>query len=108
MLKRALLLSVILFAHNLTFEPVFAADQERKREKLRSTAQERIYGSQLMSRQERVDFSARIRTAKSDGEREQIRKEHNKLMKERAGERGVNLTNEPPARQNKGGNYDPI
>jgi hypothetical protein len=45
-----------------------------------------------------------MRTAKTAEEREQIRKEHHERMKARAAERGVTLTEEPPA---GGRNMDP-
>jgi len=59
--------------------------------------QERIYGSQLMTRQERVEFRAKMRAAKTAEEREQIRMQHHEQMKERAKAKGINLPDEPPA-----------
>ena len=65
----------------------FAADQD-----------EQIYGSQLMTQQERTEYHAKMRTAKTTQEREQIRKEHHEQIQERAKERGVTLPDEPPGR----------
>jgi len=59
--------------------------------------QAQIYGSQLMTRQERAEYSARMRAAKTAEEREQIRREHHDRMQERAMARGVTLPDEPPA-----------
>ncbi|MEK6663537.1 MAG: hypothetical protein AABY73_06690 [Pseudomonadota bacterium] len=59
--------------------------------------QEPIYGSQLMTQKERNAHRAKMRAAKTDQEREQIRLEHHKLMQARAKERGVTLPDEPPA-----------
>ena len=98
MLKKLLLISLVIFAHSMTYEPSLAADQQRDRKQIRSTAQDRIYGSHLMSQQERAEYHTRMRIAKSDEEREQIRKEHHERMKVRAVERGVTLPDEPPAR----------
>jgi hypothetical protein len=57
-----------------------------------------IYGSQLMTEQERIDYRARWRAARTDEERAKLRSDHHERMKERARERGVTLPDEPPAR----------
>lgn len=57
-----------------------------------------IYGSQLMTQQERDEYRERMRAAKTEQEREQIRKEHHEQMNIRAKEKGVTLPDEPPAR----------
>jgi len=63
-----------------------------------STDEEPIFGSQLMSEQERIDYRARWRVARTDDERAKLRSEHHERMKDRARERGVTLPDEPPAR----------
>jgi hypothetical protein len=60
--------------------------------------QEQVYGSQLMTPQERDEYRARMRSAKTPEERERIREEHHERMKERAKERGMTLPDEPPPR----------
>lgn len=83
-------------------------------------AEEQIYGSQLMTEQERIEHRSRMRAAKTVEEREQIRREHHELMKARAKQRGVMLPDDPPTRGGgmmkpgggrgpggKGGNPDP-
>lgn len=73
-------------------------------------AQERIYGSQLMTQEERDQFREKMRAAKTAEERELIRKEHHEQMKARAKERGVTLPDEPPARDgsmHRGGGMGP-
>lgn len=57
-----------------------------------------IYGSQLMTPQERSEFRSKMRAAKTAEEREQIRAQHHELMKARAKERGVTLPDAPPPR----------
>lgn len=74
-----------------------AADQERTQEMTQTQNQELIYGSQLMTPQERAEYRDKIRAAKSVEERERIRKEHHEKMKERAQARGVMLPDEPAA-----------
>ena len=58
---------------------------------------EPIYGSQLMTEQERNEFRERMQNANSNEEREQIRKEHHEKMKERAKAKGVTLPDKPPS-----------
>jgi len=55
-----------------------------------------VYGSQLMTQQERVEFHARLRNASSNAERERIRNEHHKKMQKRAEKKGLKIADEPP------------
>lgn len=76
-------------------------DQTRDQERLRDKDQVRdnqVYGSQLMTTQERDEYRNRMRAAKTVQEREQIRNEHHARMQERAKQRGVTLPAEPPVR----------
>ena len=59
---------------------------------------EQIYGSQLMSQEERTEYHAKMRSAKSDEERKLLREKHHQDMQERAKSRDVTLPVEPPAR----------
>jgi hypothetical protein len=61
-----------------------------------------IYGSQLMTERERNEYRERMRTAKTEQDREQLRREHHAQMQARARERGVTLPDEPPARGGQG------
>ncbi|QDF98137.1 hypothetical protein CJ010_17120 [Azoarcus sp. DD4] len=63
-----------------------------------AAAEEPIFGSQMMTQQERIEHRDKMRAAKTLEEREQVRSEHHKRMVERAKERGVTLPDEPPAR----------
>lgn len=78
--------------------PAAAADQERSQQRAAAETQEQeqIYGSQLMTEQERAEYRTKMRAAKTVEEREQIRKEHHERMKARAAERGMTLPDEPP------------
>jgi len=58
---------------------------------------EQVYGSQLMTQQERVEYRARLRSAQTAEERAQIRAEHHERMRERARQLGVAMPEEPPA-----------
>jgi len=55
-----------------------------------------IYGSQLMTEQERLEYRERMRAATTEEERGQIRSEHHARMQERAEEMGVTLPDAPP------------
>ena len=87
MKKQTLLVSALIVALSLPLSLAFAADQ-----------QEQIYGSQLMTQQERNEYRDKLRAAKTVEEREKIRKEHHENMKERAKAHGMVLPDEPPAR----------
>ncbi|MDD3813466.1 MAG: hypothetical protein PHZ02_02380 [Desulfocapsaceae bacterium] len=73
-------------------------DQDRIQDRLQMQDRDQIYGSQLMTQQERTEFRAKMRSAKTAMEREQIRNEHHLRMQERAREQGVTLPQEPPVR----------
>jgi len=73
-----------------------AQDQTRTPDQTR--AQDQIYDSHLMTPQERANYRARMQSAKTAQEREQIRAEHHEPMQARAKERGVTLLDQPPAR----------
>lgn len=97
-MKRPLAVSVLATALSLSTGFALAADQVPAQEKAQAQKQEKIYGSQLMTQQERTEYRAKMRAAKTAEEREQIRKEHHETMKELAKVRGVTLSDEPPAR----------
>lgn len=56
-----------------------------------------IYGSQLMTRQERAEYRARMHSLKTREERESFRAEHHKKMQERAKEMGKTIPDMPHA-----------
>ncbi len=60
--------------------------------------QEQVYGSQLMTIEERAEYHGAMRAAKTVEERELLRKEQHQRMDARAKTRGVTLANEPLVR----------
>ncbi|HMV22649.1 MAG TPA: hypothetical protein PKE50_15370 [Rhodocyclaceae bacterium] len=56
-----------------------------------------IYGSQLMTNQERIEHRNKMQAAKTAEEREQVRLQHHEQMQLRAKEQGVTLPDTPPA-----------
>ena len=106
-MKRTLLYAALLAAMFPAFGAVaYAADQDQDRlrdqDRLQTPDQTRdqdqVYGSQLMTQEERNAYRNRMRAVKTEQEREQIRKEHHEQMKVRAKEKGMTLPDEPPAR----------
>lgn len=85
MIKRTLILSALTSSLLIFSGQTYAEDQEI------------VYGSQLMTQQERVELRQRIRNAKTAEERKQIRYEHHQRMQQRAKAQGKTLPDEPPA-----------
>lgn len=56
-----------------------------------------VYGSQLMTRQERMEYRNQMRTLKTQNERNAFRLEHHTRMQERAKAKGITLPDTPPA-----------
>jgi hypothetical protein len=87
-----------------------AADQVPSREQTGTTQQtqtqtqesERIYGYELMTPQERVEYHNRMRAAKTEQERETLRLEHHQQMQARAKAQGKILPDVPPADRGPG------
>ena len=65
-----------------------AKDQVKDQTQDRTRSQDQIYGSQLMTEQERVEHRATMRSLKTAQEREAYQLEHHKRMQERAKEKG--------------------
>lgn len=97
MVKRPLLALVLSGALSLSAGFALATDPEPAQQSVQSQEQEQIYGSELMTKQECAEHRAKLDAAKTEEERQQIRQEHHKRMKERAKAQGVTLPDEPPA-----------
>jgi hypothetical protein len=82
MIKQALIMSLLILVLILAAGPVLADDQEM------------ISGSQLMTDQEKTEFREKLRSAKTDEERDQLLKKHHEQMMERAKEKGLTLPEE--------------
>lgn len=97
MFKRNVILPFVTAVVLLVPAVSIAAEGEQSQKPARKQAQERVYGSQLMTRQERAEYRAKMRSLKTREEREAFRMEHHKKMQERAKEKGLTLPDEPPA-----------
>jgi hypothetical protein len=110
MMKRTLVMSVLMSGLLLAASTSYAADEVTAQEQVKVQEQvkeqvqvkekvqkkEQLYGSQMMTSQERVEQRKKMRAAKTADERERIRAEHHEAMKIRAQERGVTLPDAPP------------
>lgn len=67
-------------------------DQDRDRDRLQDGSH--IYGSVLMTEEEKLRFREQIRNAKSEEERLKLMKQHRVSMQERARQQGVELADE--------------
>lgn len=76
-----------------------AADKDQVKDKTQDQTQlrdqDRIFGSQLMTEQERLEHRNKMRNFKTQQERDAYQLEHHKLMQTRAKEKGVTLPDEP-------------
>lgn len=84
----------------ITLPAVFASaatDPSPTQKNVQAQDSDQIYGSRLMTLEERTEFRAKMQAAKSVAEREQLRNEHHKAMQERAASRGITLPDQPPA-----------
>jgi uncharacterized protein HemX len=98
------ILAILLLGIGVT---VFAADKEQvqaqdqiqrqaqTQDQDRTRDRDQIYGSQLMTSQERSEHRANMRNMKTKQEREAYRLEHHKKMQERAREQNMNLPDAP-------------
>ena len=94
-LTYSLLLSSLLIGHTGL---ALAQDRDKLQEQDRDQVlmqEQQVYGWQLMTEQERLEYRNRMRAMKTLEEREQFRFEHHELMQERAKERGVKLPEAP-------------
>jgi len=63
-----------------------------------ASAQDTVYGYELMTQQEREQHQQKMRSFETEQEREAYRQEHHKLMQERAREQGKTLPDAPMPR----------
>jgi hypothetical protein len=95
MVFRTLTVSALACSLLLVGSVALAADKVQAQDQTRLQDQEQIYGSQLMTEQERLEHRNMMRTLKTQEEREAYRLEHHKKMQVRAKEKGVTLPEEP-------------
>jgi len=98
MKRNALMCFPLLVALTFPMGLLLAADSPPAQITAEAPGKEQIYGSQMMSQEERSEYHAKMRAAKTEEDRELLRKQHHQSMQERAKVRGATLPDEPPAR----------
>ena len=103
---KKIIVTMIAGAVIMSASPLSAATQDMTKQQVQTQTkdQERIYGSELMTEKERNEYRERMRSAKTEQDREKLRNEHHDGMLARAKERGVKIPDEPPV---KGGGMGP-
>lgn len=96
MQKRTFVSSAAMVAMCVMLGANISVAEEQAQEKAQKS--EVIYGSQLMTREERAEYRARMRNLKTGEERQAFRMEHHKKMQERARAQGKALPDVPPMR----------
>lgn len=99
--------AAVLFA--LLNQPLWAQEASRVQQETANQAQamsqvqsqDRIYGSSLMTQQERNEYQNQMRQLKSEEERANFRDQHHEQMKQRAKAQGKTLPDDVSA--NRGG-----
>ena len=104
---RAVLTTGLILAFIALAGPPLAFAQSQTRTQQEIQTQDRIYGSQLMTSQERAAYRNQLRDARTEQERERIRTEHHQAMQERARERGVRLPDMPAVPGGPGPGFAP-
>ncbi|SHF58913.1 hypothetical protein SAMN02745148_03044 [Modicisalibacter ilicicola DSM 19980] len=94
-MKKQLVLTTVTLAAALSFGALLPLATPATAQ---SADQQPIYGSQLMTDQERQAYRNQMRSAQSAEERARMRAEHHERMQARAQEQGITLPDEPPAR----------
>ena len=77
--------SVLACVLTVAAGPLIAHDQSLHQQQVQQ--QERIYGSELMSDEERAEYREKMTAAHTEQERNKIRMDNHKQMKDRARER---------------------
>lgn len=77
--------------------------QKQETQMLQTQGGEQVRGSQLMTEQERIEHQKKLRSMKTEQEREAYRAQHHEEMKRRAREQGVEMPDQvPPKGQGSG------
>jgi len=85
----------MMLGTNVSVADEHAHEQQKMQDKAQKP--EVVYGSQLMTREERAEYRTRMRSLKTREERQAFRMEHHQKMQERARAQGKTLPDMPPA-----------
>jgi hypothetical protein len=98
--KKLLSLAVCVLVTTLSNDAAFAqqhsSDQQQIQKQAQSQDRKQLYGYDLMTEQERAEHREKMRSMKTEQEREAYRMQHHEEMQRRAREQGVEIPDEPP------------
>lgn len=97
-MKRSLMVSALAISSVLAAGFAWPADAPATRSDTKALDQEPIFGGRMMTKEERAEYHARMRAAKTVAERKKVRKDQHDAMVARAKERGIAIPDEPTAR----------
>lgn len=97
MFKQSIIVAAVLGVSSLLAGVAMAAEPVKDQTQARQTLREPVYGSQLMTAEERRDYRQKMQSMKTQEEREAFRADHHKLMQDRATEKGMALPDMPAA-----------
>lgn len=98
MFKQSIIVAAALGVSSLLAGVAMAAEPVKDQTQARQTLREPVYGSQLMTAEERRDYRQKMQSMKTQEEREAFRADHHKLMQDRATEKGMALPDMPTAK----------
>lgn len=104
-MKQRLIAPILVGLISLYTVGTLADDKDRTQDGMQTQnqAQDRIYGSQLMTEKERNEHRNKVRSAKTEQEQNRIRHEHHERMKKRAKQQGKTLPDEMPVKGSRMG-----
>jgi hypothetical protein len=97
-MKRSLMVSALAVSSVLVAGFAWPADPPAARSDPRAQDQEPIFGGRMMTKEERAEYHARMRAAKTVAERRKVRKDQHDAMVARAKERGIAIPDDPTAK----------
>jgi len=97
MLQRKLVVLALAGVSLLASGYALAEDENQSDSAPQVRQQQQVRGSQVMTREERMEHRREMRKARTKEERERVRKEQHERMKERAKKQGKSMPDEPPA-----------
>lgn len=103
----ALSLCMAMAASAQAADPAQSREQTQSTQQMQAQERERIYGYELMTPQERSEYQSRMRSMKTEQERDAFRQAHHAQMQERARAQGKTLPDMPPAGMGPGPGMGP-
>ena len=104
-MKHANILAVMLLAGGLLATGHSALAQPGDRDQEQQRQRDQIYGSQLMTEQERNEYRDKMRSMHTEQDRAALREQHHEEMRKRAQSMGMELPEQVPDAAGKKGTH---